>query len=249
MSEDIKKNWENYWIRPDWRAPRTVHAYTTTRDGGVSEGAYASLNLASHVGDSEAAVAENRKRVSALLSLPAEPHWLTQVHGNVAVRIDDGLANDGACSADAAISFTNGFVCAVLTADCVPVFLCDKQGERVGLAHAGWKGLSRGVIESTIAGLERDPEDLMAWMGPAIGPRAFRVGDEVRDAFKDDAPAFTPDGMGAWMADLYLLVYRRLERLNVGAGGGGFCTYNDPRFYSYRRDKTTGRMASLIWLE
>lgn len=236
------------WIVPDWPAPPRVGALVTTRAGGVSQGAYASCNLGAQVGDDPAAVAENRRRLSA--RLPAEPLWLTQVHGNRVVRA--GAAAQGA-EADAAFTRQAGTVCAVLTADCLPVLLCARDGGAVAAIHAGWRGLAAGVIEATVVALGADA--LMAWLGPAIGPQAFEVGEEVRAAFvaadAGAAAAFHPTTDGRWLADIYLLARRRLQRLGIAdVYGGGECTRRDrARFYSYRRDGRTGRMASLIWRE
>lgn len=233
---------------PDWPAPAQVRALITTRAGGASVGPYASLNLADHVGDDPAAVRANRARLRALL--PTEPVWLEQVHGTDVLRVETG----GARRADAAVSRAPGTVCAVLTADCLPVLLADRAGTVVAAAHAGWRGLSAGVLERTVVAMDTDPGQLLAWLGPAIGPDAFQVGDEVRAAFlaadAAAAAAFRPDGPGKWRADLYALARQRLARAGVQAVyGGGLCTFSDPgRFFSYRRDGTTGRMASLIWL-
>jgi YfiH family protein len=236
-------------IRPDWPAPALVRACSTTRCGGISESPFDSLNLGGNTEDSPAAVAENRHRLRESLHLPAEPAWLQQVHG-----IEVVCAEAGSACADAVWTARPGTVCAVLTADCLPVLLCDEQGRAVGAAHAGWRGLAGGVIEATVAAMALPPEGLMAWLGPAIGPEVFEVGAEVRQAFlEQDAGAdacFRPSPQGRWLADLYELARRRLRRLGVERiYGGGFCTYQDAeRFYSYRRDGRTGRMVSLIWL-
>lgn len=246
------------WIVPDWKAPANVRALATTRAGGASAGAYASLNLGDHVGDDPAAVAQNRAMLRE--HLPVEPLWLEQVHGIAVVHAD---AASGVPKADAAVVHEGGAVCAVLTADCLPVLLCDERGTVVGAAHAGWRGLAAGVIEATIAEMRCEPRELMAWLGPAIGPRAFEVGDEVRQAFLAKDPeasnAFVPRLIPhasplmeqKWLADIYLLARQRLAALGVlRVHGGGFCTFSDAeRFYSYRRDGATGRMATLIWLE
>lgn len=239
------------WISPDWPAPSWVRAVTTTRSGGNSHGPYASMNLAMHVADDPAAVAANRAYLREALALPAEPVWLQQVHGRDIVSADhaaQGVEGDGT------VSCTPGTVCAVLTADCLPVLLCDRAGTRIGAAHAGWRGLADGVIEATVATLNRPGSDLMAWLGPAIGPRAFEVGDEVRSTFVANDPAaavaFQPHGE-RWHADLYRLANQRLAALGITeVHGGEWCTFEDSaRFYSYRRDGATGRMATLIWLE
>lgn len=255
------------WIVPDWPAPPRVRALQTTRAGGVSVGGYASLNLGDHVGDDPAAVAQNR----ALLrrGLPAEPVWLKQVHGNIVI---DGDSAGGVPEADAAVARKPGTVCAVLTADCLPLLLCDQDGMVVGAAHAGWRGLAGGVVEAAVRAMEVAPERLLVWLGPAIGPQAFEVGDEVRQAFMAHDPqaakAFVPASAihaqnsqlltlhsspltKKWLADIYLLARQRLALLGVErVYGGGLCTYGDAeRFYSYRRGRATGRMASLIWLD
>ncbi|MFA5530542.1 MAG: peptidoglycan editing factor PgeF [Thiohalomonadaceae bacterium] len=239
-------------IFPDWPVPAHVRAAVTTRAGGVSVGPYASLNLGDHVGDEPAAVVENRARLVQVLRLPAEPRWLKQVHGTCAL---DAAAAIGGCEADAAFTALPGVVCAVLTADCLPVLFCDRAGTRVAAAHAGWRGLAAGVLERTMDTLGTAPADVLAWLGPAIGPQAFQVGEEVRTAFVSQdqaaATAFRPHGEGRWLADLYALARLRLSRHGVAAVyGGGLCTFSDPaRFFSYRRDGATGRMASLIWLD
>jgi hypothetical protein len=234
-------------ILPNWPAPLTVRACATTRTGGVSTGPYASLNLGDHVGDDPAHVAENRARLRRELGLPAEPLWLTQVHG---IAVAEGQGAD----ADASVAFGPGTVCTVMTADCLPLLLCDRAGTRVAAVHAGWRGLLAGVIEAAVARLDTSGAELLVWLGPAIGPDAFEVGDEVRAAFVAEdaaaAAAFRPSPAGRWLADIYALARRRLARCGVNAVyGGELCTYHDAeRFYSYRRDGVTGRMASLIWL-
>jgi len=236
-------------LRPDWPAPGHVHAATSTRTGGVSDGPWASLNLAAHVQDDPAAVRENRRRLRQALDLPAEPLWLTQVHGTV---IATGHNTPG-CEADGSYTDQAGTVCAVLTADCLPVLLCDRDGRELAAVHAGWRGLAGGVLEAALARFSAPPEQLLAWLGPAIGPAAFEVGAEVRAAFLDEDPgaeaAFRPVRPGHWLADLYSLARRRLARCGVTAVyGGGLCTWQDAgRFYSYRREPVTGRMATLIW--
>lgn len=236
-------------IVPAWNAPANVCALVTTRVGGVSQGPYASLNLGDHVGDDPLAVTQNRALLRELL--PAEPVWLRQVHGLAVVEADRA---SGIPEGDAGVSRQPGTVCAVLTADCLPLLLCDAGGTIVGAAHAGWRGLAGGVIEATVAAMGVAPGQLMAWLGPAIGPQAFEVGDEVREIFMGHDPAaeraFVAHGNGKWLADIYQLASQRLARLGVPrVYGGGLCTFRDgERFYSYRRDGATGRMASLIWL-
>ncbi len=238
------------WVRPDWPAPARVRAVTTTRKGGFSLLPYQGLNLAQHVGDDPGAVQRNREHVRAALRLPREPAWLRQVHGC-------GVAPAGVpdCTADAVVARVPGQVCAVLTADCLPLLLCDRQGTRVAAVHAGWRGLAAGVIEAALERLGGEPRDLLAWLGPAIGPNAFEVGGEVRETFlardAGAATAFVPTRPGHWLADLYALARRRLQRQGLGfVGGGNYCTVRDhERFFSYRRDGETGRMASLIWID
>ncbi|MFO7592882.1 MAG: peptidoglycan editing factor PgeF [Pseudomonadota bacterium] len=238
-------------IRPPWPAPANVRAAVTTRSGGVSLPPYDSLNLGDHVGDDPQAVAENRRRLVDALKLPAEPRWLKQVHGTCSV--DASRCTTG-CEADAVYTEKSGVVCAVLTADCLPLLLCDRGGTRIAAVHAGWRGLLAGVIEQTVSAMG-SPDELMVWLGPAIGPRAFEVGAEVREAFvTEDAAAdgaFAPSTDGRYLADIYALARLRLHRVGVDAiYGGEHCTYSEPeRFYSYRRDGVTGRMAGLIWLE
>lgn len=236
------------WLSPAWPAPANVRAVCTTRAGGCSRGAFASLNLAAHVGDDPENVAQNRVQLRTALDLPGEPAWLEQVHGAEAIDVTCPEPR----RADAGFTRTTGVVCAVLTADCLPVLLCNAAGSRVAAVHAGWRGLAAGVLENAVAAL--DAPDLMAWLGPAIGPYAFEVGAEVRQAFvaayPECAAAFSPAENGKWRADLYELARLALRRAGVRAVyGGGWCTYGDAaRFYSYRREGTTGRMASLIWL-
>ena len=244
MSEQLE------FLVPDWPAPPTVRAIMTTRRGGYSTGPYASFNLASHVGDDARAVAENRRRLRDALSLPSEPQWLDQVHGRKVAMLSQPVAG----SADAAVVFEPGPVAAVLTADCLPVFLASRAGNRVGIAHAGWRGLATGVVEATVAALATDPAELIAWLGPAIGPSAFEVGGEVRRMFVATQPEaaadFRPGSGQKYLADLPGLARRRLAACGVTAVyGGGHCTVAEPaRFFSYRRDGQTGRMAALMWL-
>jgi YfiH family protein len=237
------------WIVPQWPAPAAVHSLITTRAGGVSSGPFTSFNLGEHVGDDPDAIAENRRRLRALL--PAEPIWLRQVHG---AQVVNAAQIEGIVEADASVAHVAGCVCAIKIADCMPVLLCDRGGTRIGIAHAGWRGLHAGVIEHTIAMLQCPPGQVLAYLGPAIGPQAFEVGDEVRAAFTAHDPAaaqaFKRHGPGKWLADLYLLARQRCAYAGVhNVFGGGYCTMNDPRFFSYRRDRVTGRMAALIWLE
>ena len=234
-----------------WPAPARVRTLVTTRDGGVSLAPYASLNLGQHVGDDPAAVAENRARLRACL--PAEPFWLNQVHG-IGVQEACADAPDVPPDADAGLTRQPGVVCAVMTADCLPVLLTDRSGSVVAAAHAGWRGLCNGIIEATIARMAVPANDILAWLGPAIGPDAFEVGPEVRAAFMAHDPtaasAFAAIPDGKYLADIYLLARQRLNACGVtDVHGGDACTVTErERYFSYRRDGRTGRMASLIWL-
>lgn len=234
---------------PDWPAPANVRSLQATRKGGTSVAPYSSLNLGSHVADNPLAVSRNRMLLAPLL--PSEPVWLNQVHG-ISV-VDAGHAG---ClpDADASVTTHPGAVCVVMTADCLPILLCDDKGTVVGAVHAGWRGLCDGVIEATVSAMIVPSATLMAWLGPAIGPGEFEVGDEVRSAFVAQQPqaaaAFMPGNNGKWLADLYQLARLRLNALGITRiYGGGLCTYREPeRFYSYRRDGVTGRMGTFIWL-
>ena len=247
-------------IVPDWQAPAWVRAVSTTRVGGASQAPYSSLNLAQHVGDNPVDVAKNRKHVSELAGLPGEPCWLRQVHGNTVVDVGKAWQRE----ADAAYTTESGYVCAVMTANCLPVLLCHKRYPVVAAVHAGWRGLTAGVIEAALerfAGTKPGGEtsaaganaDILAWLGPAISARAFEVGEDVYRALVLDehaAACFSPGRVGHWYADLYQLARLRLQQAGVEAiYGGDFCTFSDSqRFFSYRRDGVTGRMASLIWI-
>jgi YfiH family protein len=236
-------------IVPDWEAPPRVRALVTTRQGGVSEGAYAGFNLGTRCGDDPAAVAANRALLRA--HLPGEPCWMQQVHG-AGVR---ALPAGAGAEADAAWTAESGVVCVMLTADCLPVLFCDRAGSRVAVAHAGWRGLAAGVLEATVAALGLPGPELLAWLGPAIGQPAFEVGPEVRAAFLAHdaaaAQAFLPGRDDRWQADLVQLARQRLAAVGLSAvSGGGLCTFSDPEaFFSHRRDGRCGRMASLIWIE
>ena len=241
------------WITPDWPAPPSVRALTTLRQGGESPPPYDSLNLGMGAGDDRAAVARNRARLAAALGLEEAPCWLNQVHGSDAVR---AMHYDRAPQADASVGAAGSPPCVVLTADCLPVVLCDTSGTRVGVAHAGWRGLAGGVIARCIALMERPGDALLAWLGPAIGPASYEVGPEVREACLAAAPgaefafAPSPGRPGRWLADLYAIATRQLESLGVErVYGGGFCTRRDERrFFSHRRDGATGRFATLAWI-
>jgi YfiH family protein len=239
------------WIVPDWPAPFNVRAVITTRAGGVSTGPYASFNLGYSCGDDPRAVAANRERLAA--SLPSEPRWLKQVHG---ARVVDAESVSDTPDADASTAREPGTVCAIMIADCLPVLFTDTSGSVVAAAHAGWRGLADGVIDNTVAAMTArgaQPGDLLAYIGPGIGPDAFEVGDDVYQAYTardaGAAAAFKRHAPGKWVADLPLLARRALARCGVTrVYGGDLCTYSDPqRFYSYRRDRVTGRMGALIW--
>lgn len=245
------------WVVPDWPAPDNVRALFTTRNGGVSSGnngMYSSLNLGAHVNDELEHVAQNRSILRR--HLPQEPKWLKQVHGTLPVQIEHTATV--LPEADAAFSRRQQTVCAVMVADCLPVLLCDRAGTAVGIAHAGWRGLAGGVIEKTMEAMQVDPRQLMAWLGPAIGPDHFEVGVDVYEAFVQHdeyaEQAFQSKHSGnqaKWSADIFLLARQRLNGCGIAdVYGGGICTYSDStRFYSYRRDGETGRMAALIWFE
>jgi hypothetical protein len=237
-------------IIPDWTAHANVKALQTTRKGGISNTPYDSLNLGDHVGDAPLAVAHNRMLLNTLL--PSEPVWLEQMHGTTVANADHASCLP---QADACIARHRAAVCVVMTADCLPVLLCDKQGSVVGAAHAGWKGLAAGIVEATVQAMDVVPQKLMAWLGPAISQDVFEVGDEVRAAFIAAQPqassAFISGQNGKWFADIYALAHLRLKALGVTQiYGGGYCTYRDSeRFFSYRRDGVTGRMGTFIWLD
>ena len=238
-------------ILPDWPLPRGVKAAVTLRSGGISQGSYASLNPADHVLDDPSHVTANRAIIRDMLQLPSEPIWLRQVHGINVVKADQCQR---APEADASFTDRSGTVCAVLTADCLPVLFCGDNGRVIAAAHAGWRGLQAGVIKQSVAAM--NCAEVSVWLGPAIGPDNFEVGDEVRQAFLADnskaASAFKARAPGKWLADIYQLARMQLAELGIdNIHGGGLCTMADPaRFYSYRRDgAATGRMASLIWRE
>ena len=237
-------------IIPDWPAPRQVRALQTTRLGGGSVVPYDSLNLGSHVGDMPLVVAQNRMLLNTIL--PSEPVWLEQVHGTTVANADKA---DCRPQADACVARHRMAVCVVMTADCLPVLLCDTEGSVVGAVHAGWKGLAAGVIEATVEAMNVVPQNLMAWLGPTISQDAFEVGDDVRDAFLQvdlqASKAFVSGDSGKWFADMYLLARMRLNALGINQiCGGDCCTYRDvQRFFSYRRDGVTGRMGTFVWIE
>jgi YfiH family protein len=236
---------------PDWPAPPNVRAWVTERGGPTR---YGTLNLATHVGDDASAVAANRKRLRAALDLPAEPRWLEQVHGTRVLDLDLDRDGNAPARADAAVTAHPGTVCTVMTADCLPVLLCDRAGTRVGVAHAGWRGLYDGVVQAAVAAMRAPPAELIAWLGPAISQDSYEVGAEVRAAFLARSPGaerrFARNARGRWQADLYGLAADALEAADVKAvHGGGFCTFKQAdRFFSHRREAPCGRMAALIWL-
>jgi polyphenol oxidase len=243
------------WFDADWPAPRSVRAVSTVRgdaQSGISKAPYGWCNLGDHVGDDPAAVAENRRRLKAAAGLPSEPAWLSQVHGIGVADLDSPAAP---ALADAAIARGPAKVCAILTADCLPIVFASDSGDIVAAAHAGWRGLAAGVIEATVRAMGVPAGSLLAWLGPAIGPKHFEVGAEVREAFLEGDPkageAFEPNARGRFMADLGTLARRRLQGLGVSRiYGGGECTFTQAdRYYSHRRDGITGRQATLIWRE
>jgi len=239
-----------HWLVPDWPAPENIHAATTLRTGGVSTGAYASLNPALHVGDKNDRVTENRLIIKDMLSLPSEPVWLNQIHSNLVI---DAATSEPLQEADASYTREPGIVCTVMTADCLPLLVCDSEGTCIAAIHAGWRGLLAGVIANTVESLQK--KNLLVWLGPAIGPECFEVGTEVRDLFVNKSTsfsnAFREQDQGKWLADIYNLARTELAAVGIDhIYGGDFCTVTEQaRFYSYRRDKETGRMASLIWRE
>lgn len=240
----------DHCIIPDWPAPKNVRSLQTTRVGGVSAAPYDGFNLGDHVGDVPQVVAHNRQLLASLM--PSEPVWLQQVHGTAVADADSAGC---LIQADACVARQRGSVCVVMTADCLPILLCDQDGTVVGAAHAGWKGLAAGVIEATVQAMGVEPHKLLVWFGPAISQRAFEIGEEVRATFiahhAQAAEAFLPAADGKWLADIYLLARQRLHAMGVTRiYGGEHCSYNEPEsFFSYRRDGVTGRMGTFIWLE
>ena len=237
------------FLIPDWPAPAGIRACVTTRAGGVSQAPFDSFNLGDHVDDDPCAVAQNRQHLTRVFNV--QPAWLSQVHGVVVVPANPDLIVE----ADASWTATPGIACTAMTADCLPALFCDRAGTRVAAAHAGWRGLAAGVLEAAAHSLNVEPQEILVWLGPAIGPKAFEVGAEVREVFMAHMPeaagAFVPSvNDGRYMADIYELARLRLARVGISAVyGGGFCTVTDPRFFSYRRSPRTGRFASLVWIE
>lgn len=236
------------WIRADWPAPAGIYAGTTLRHGGISRQPFGSFNLGSHVGDDLQHVEHNRKQLIKTLGLPQQPLWLNQQHTTRVINADQSTQQP---IADASFTLNTGVVCAVLTADCLPILLCDEQGKQLAAVHAGWRGLLNGIIEKTVATFQQEP--ILAWLGPAISQQAFEIGEEVRSAFVEHSNqvecAFLKGRAGKWHADLYQLATWRLHFAGVSkVYGGDLCTFNErERFYSFRRSGQTGRMASLIW--
>ena len=239
-------------IQPDWPAHSRIRSVSTTRNGGVSKAPYDGLNLGDHVGDLEQAVHSNRRLVAEACNLPRGPAWLEQVHGT---DIADAATVTESCQADGAFTDKPGTVCVIMTADCLPVLLCNRSGTKVAAVHAGWRGLLNGVIEQAVDRFNEPVDELLVWLGPAIGSRAFEVGDEVRTEFvqsdEEAITAFENNRPGHWLADIYQLARVRLQKRGIRSiYGGGECTYTDAgRFFSYRRDGVTGRMATLIWID
>lgn len=254
MAENIEwhDNMSGGILTPNWPAPPGIRACSTTRLGGVSLPPYNSLNLGLHVDDDPETVQTNRQRLKTLAGLPSDPIWLEQVHGTRVIESSDWHS---ACEADAIYSRQSGHVCAIMTADCLPVLFCDRQGQQVAAAHAGWRGLLNGILQHSVEQFDGQRSDIFAWLGPAIGPQQFEVGTEVYSAFYQRFPeaemAFKRVDAEHYLADIYLLARQQLHRLGINAiYGGEHCTVSDSeRFFSYRRDGVTGRMASLIWIE
>ncbi len=244
-------------IQPQWPAPANVHAFSTTRGGGYSLGAWAGLNLADNCGDNSAHVQKNRHLLRQVTTLPGDPVWLRQIHGTTVINAAGESADPGTepPQADASFSTRPGIVCGILTADCLPVLFCEHHGRKVAAAHAGWRGLAVGVLEQTVLAMQVPAANLLAWLGPAIGPLAYEVGDDVRDNFiaadSRAEAAFSVSVNGRWMADLQALAAARLRHLGISnIHASNSCTYQNPEdFYSYRRDGTCGRMASCIWFQ
>ncbi len=241
---------ENY-ITPNWPAPKHVHAYCTTRVGGISQGPFASFNLADHVEDDALSVNANREKLMGDLSLPAEPLWLTQTHSAQVIRAS--YANTDSI-ADACFTTRTNHVCTVMTADCLPILCCDEKGQHAAAIHAGWRGLLAGVIETTVNAMDVDSKSLLVYLGPAISQDNFVVSEVIKDQFIALDPhtrhAFKEVSRGHFAADLYAIARMRLAKLGIEQiFGGEFCTYDESdKFFSYRRENQTGRMASLIWL-
>lgn len=240
-------------IEPDWPAPRNVRAIVTTRHGGVSVGPYASLNLAQHTGDNREHVAANRRHLCEAIGIAAVC-WLNQQHGVDVVAASEATVA-AIPTADAVFCRGKGPACAILSADCLPVLFCSRDGAMVAAAHCGWRGLANGVLAAVVTALGVQPRQLLAWLGPAIGPDRYEIGDDVRSALRSQTDAgclddvCRPISQGKWLLNLYGVARAQLAALGIpDVHGGGFCTYDEQRFYSYRRDGVTGRMASLVWI-
>lgn len=242
-------------IKPNWPAPFNIHAFTTTRIGGVSHKPFDKFNLALHVGDNSRHVLENRALLRQQFHLPNEPIWLEQVHGTTIFFADNANEFNETPEADACIATTPHQICVVMTADCLPILICDKQGKTIAAIHAGWKGLLSGVISNTISNMCVEPSNLMAWLGPGIRQKNFQIGSEVRDLFiqKDhkNENAFVPQYDDKWLGDLYFIATHQLQALGIQhIFDCGLCTFEEQQqFFSYRRDKTTGRTATMIWMD
>ena len=245
-----------FYLPASWPGtrPENVHAYTTLRTGGISTGGYSEYNLADHVDDDPGVVKNNRAKLVKDLQLPAEPVWLEQVHSNKVICADNFSAAQQPVRADASTSSKKGVVCVVMTADCLPVFICNQAGTEVAVVHAGWRGLHAGIITNTIKAMKSPADELLACLGPAIGPEVFEVGEEVLNAFVDknsvNRSAFVASKKDHYLCDIYQLARIELQTIGIDKiAGGGRCTYlEESLFYSYRRQQKTGRMASLIWL-
>jgi len=245
------------WLHADWPVAARVRGCTTLRHGlGVSAAPFDHFNMGLRCGDDPAAALRNRELLIAHAKLPSVPHWLQQVHGTQVVRFD-ALAPHGEPEADASVTSTPATVLAILTADCLPVLFSAIDGSEVAAAHAGWRGLAAGVLETTVAAMQTPPDQIIAWLGPAAGPQHYEIGVEVYDAFVSQdwtaGSAFVSTRPHHWRVDLYALARRRLQQAGLKPEqihGDGLCTISDPqRFYSHRRDQRTGRMASLVWIE
>ena len=233
------------WIVPDWPVPPTVRALCTTRSGGYSGGPWSSMNLGAHCGDDPVSVQQNRELLAALL--PADPLWLRQVHGATAVQHESSVAEEP--EADGVVAFGVNQVCAVLTADCLPVLFSNRNGTKVAAAHAGWRGLARGILEATLNAMGEPPDRVIAWLGPAIGPDHYEVGQDVFDAFPVHASGCFRQQGDRWLMNLPELAREQLAAAGLQSiHGGGYCTFSEhERFFSYRRDGATGRMACMVW--
>ena len=240
------------WIKPNWPVPEKISCISTTRRGGFSKGSFTSLNLGNFVDDTKECVTKNRNVLIKQLSIQQEPNWLEQQHGTDVVQLT--LSNNLTHKADAAFTTEQNTICVVLTADCLPVLLCDREGKCVVAAHAGWRGLLNGILENTLGALPVRKKNLLCWLGPAIGPEKFEVGEDLKhffvNKFQQHENAFRPSSTGKCLADIYQLARNILVHLGVeNIYGGGYCTYTEKdRFYSYRRDGKTGRMATMIWI-